>query len=130
VIVKESEAKMGGGIVERLRVERLEICDRVLTSEVAQAFHEFVTSVQMVPVGVEELARDPHGPMAVQEAREMIRPTSLVRQDDEPISVVHSIHEVSRLDSTAFMSLRLGRWVAMPAIATECSSGSFAAVGR
>ena len=96
MIVKDSEADMGRGFVERLRVEGFEIGDGVATSEIAQALHEFVAPIQMMPIGVEELARDLHGSMAVQETREMIRPTSLIRQDDEPISYVHSIHEISR----------------------------------
>ena len=103
MVVEDPKTEMRRGVVERLREEGLEIGDGVPTSEIDESLHEFVARIQVMPVGIEDLARDPYGSMAVQEAGEMIRPTSLIRQDDEPVSFVHSTHEGPRLDSAAIM---------------------------
>jgi hypothetical protein len=94
MIVEDPEAEMRDRWIEGLSKEGFQVGDRVPCPQIAEALRKRMIATDVLVVRVEELPRDPDGEMAVQQISEVIGAASLVREDDESLSPVRSIHDV------------------------------------
>ena len=94
MIVEDPEAEMRDRWIKGLSEEGLQVGDRVPSPQIAEAIGKRMIATDVSVVRVEDLPCDPDGEMAVQQISEVIGAASLVREDDESLSRVGSIHDV------------------------------------